>query len=87
VNHGGALPGFRAELARFVNDKLTVVVLTNSDNANPSSIAVGVAALYIPGLIPERVVAKVDPKVFDAYVGEYRLGPNTLRWSRAKGTS
>src|SRR5215475_6066100 len=52
VHHGGSLPGFRAELLRFVDDKLTVVVLTNGDNANPSTIALGVAAFYIPGLAP-----------------------------------
>ena len=69
VHHGGTLPGFRAELARFVDDKLTVVVLANGNNAEPDSIALGVAALYIPGLIPDRTVAKVDPKIFDAYVG------------------
>ena len=78
VSHGGSLPGFRAALLRFVNDKLTVVVLTNTDNANPTGIAKGVAALYIPGLIPEpiaapeRVAAKVDAKVFEAYVGQYQ---------------
>ena len=54
VRHGGSLPGFRAALARFLDDKVTVVVLTNGDNANPGSIALGVAGLYIPGLIPER---------------------------------
>jgi len=54
VNHGGSLPGFRAQFARFVEDKLTIVVLTNGDNANPRAIALGVAGLYIPGLIPER---------------------------------
>ena len=69
VHHGGTLPGFRAELARFVDDKLTVIVLANGNNADPASISLGVAALYIPGLIPERTVAKVDPKIFDAYVG------------------
>jgi D-alanyl-D-alanine carboxypeptidase len=72
VSHGGSLPGFRASLARFVDDKLTVVVLTNGDNANPGAIALGVADLYIPGLIPARTVKKVDPNVFDAYVGQYQ---------------
>src|SRR4030095_16732920 len=69
VNHGGSLPGFRASFLRFVDDKLTVVVLTNSDNANPATIARGVADLFIPGLIPQRIAAKVDPKIFDAYAG------------------
>jgi len=77
VHHGGTLPGFRAELARFVDDKLTVVVLTNGNNAEPDSIALGVAALYIPGLIPERTAARVDPRVFDSYVGQYQPNPSS----------
>jgi len=56
------------EVARFVDDKLTIIVLANSHNAEPASISLGVAALYIPGLIPDRTVAKADPKIFDAYV-------------------
>jgi CubicO group peptidase (beta-lactamase class C family) len=72
VHHGGTLPGFRAEIARFVDDKLTVVVLTNGNNAEPNSMALEVAALYIPGLIPERAAVRVDPKVFDAYAGQYQ---------------
>ena len=77
VNHGGSLPGFRAQLARFVDDKVTVVVLTNGDNANAAAIAVGVANFYIPGLLPERKVARVDPKIFDAYAGQYQGDPST----------
>ena len=77
VRHGGSLPGFRAGLLRFVDDKLTVVVLTNGDNANPGSIALGVAALYIPGLIPERTIATVDPKILEAYVGQYQPDPSS----------
>jgi CubicO group peptidase (beta-lactamase class C family) len=72
VHHGGSLPGFRAQISRFVDDRLTVVVLTNGDNANPNSIALGIAAFYIPGLIPERTVAKIDPKSLDAYIGQYQ---------------
>jgi CubicO group peptidase (beta-lactamase class C family) len=47
VHHGGSLPGFRAELARFPNDSLTVIVLTNADGARPDRIAVGVARTYL----------------------------------------
>jgi len=75
VSHGGSLPGFRAALYRFVNDKLTVVVLTNSDNANPGPIAIGIADQYIPGLIPQRIAVKVNPKVFEAYAGKYQPNP------------
>lgn len=72
VHHGGSLPGFRAQIARFVGDKLTVVVLTNGDNADANLIALGIAALYIPGLIPERAVAKIDSTILDGYTGQYQ---------------
>jgi len=72
VHHGGSLPGFRAQFSRFVDDKLSIVVLTNGDNADPNLMALGIAALYIPGLIPERTVAKIDPQILDAYTGQYQ---------------
>lgn len=72
VQHGGSLPGFRAQISRFVDDKLTVIVLTNADGAIPSLIALGVAAQFIPGLIPERTVAKIDPQLLNAHVGQYQ---------------
>jgi D-alanyl-D-alanine carboxypeptidase len=78
VQHGGALPGFRAHFSRFVDDNLSVVVLTNGNGADPNLIALGIAALHIPGLIPERKIAKVDPTVLDAYVGQYQLSPSAV---------
>ena len=47
VFHGGSLPGFRAHLARFVDDRLTIIVLTNGDGARPEGIANSVAAFYL----------------------------------------
>jgi len=78
IHHGGSLPGFRAQFARFVDDKITIAVLTNGDNADAGSIALGVAKFYIPGLIPERIVARIDQKVFDTYVGHYQPDPSTV---------
>jgi len=78
IHHGGTLPGFRAELSRFLNDKLTVIVLTNSDSANPREIALDVAEFYIPNLIPTRTAVKIDPKIFDAYVGQYQATPSAV---------
>ena len=46
VSHGGSLPGFRAEMARFPDDSLTVIVLTNADGARPAAIAAGIARAY-----------------------------------------
>src|SRR5688572_503107 len=51
VHHGGALPGFRAEMARYPKDSLTVIVLTNGNGARPDQIAAGVARLYLGKVI------------------------------------
>ena len=45
-HHGGSLAGFRSEYARFPNDSLAVIVLTNADVGRPAEIAEGVARLY-----------------------------------------
>lgn len=45
-HHGGSLAGFRSEYARFPNDSLAVIVLTNADMGRPNEIANGVARLY-----------------------------------------
>jgi D-alanyl-D-alanine carboxypeptidase len=78
ARHGGSLPGFRAEFVRFADDKLSIVILANGNNSNLGSIALGVADRYIPGLIPKRVAAKADPKILDAYAGQYQPNPSTV---------
>jgi CubicO group peptidase (beta-lactamase class C family) len=51
LSHTGShMTGFKTVLARFVDDKLTVIVLTNQREANPTVIAMGVAGHYIPSL-------------------------------------
>lgn len=54
IQHGGAWQGFTTYIARYLDEKLTVVVLTNLDSAhsNPGKIAHGVAGLLNPELIP-----------------------------------
>ncbi|MEK7834121.1 MAG: serine hydrolase domain-containing protein [Acidobacteriota bacterium] len=50
IHHGGSLPGFRSRYSRFPDDKLSIIVLTNSDNANPVTIVQAIAALYFSDL-------------------------------------
>jgi CubicO group peptidase (beta-lactamase class C family) len=54
VHHGGSLPGFRAEMARFPSDRLTVIVLTNGDGARPDLLAAAVGQLYLSGVVPRN---------------------------------
>ena len=84
IHHGGSLPGFRSQFARFVDDKLSVIVLTNGDNADAAFFAVGVANSYIQDLVPTRVVAKIDPKILDTYVGRYQ-GTSVITITRDGG--
>jgi CubicO group peptidase (beta-lactamase class C family) len=46
IEHGGAWQGFKTHIARYVDDKLTIIVLANLASANPTKIAHGIAGLY-----------------------------------------
>ncbi|MBX3014159.1 MAG: beta-lactamase family protein [Caldilineaceae bacterium] len=46
VAHSGALPGFTSHIARFLDDQLTVIILTNSASATPGTLAKSVASSY-----------------------------------------
>jgi CubicO group peptidase (beta-lactamase class C family) len=67
IEHGGAWQGFTTYIARYVDDRLTVVALTNLDaeHARPSYIVSGVAAIYNPALKPpeEKPIPDKEPQV------------------------
>ena len=83
VSHGGGINGFSTFLARFPDEKITIVVLRNADfgASNPGKVSKDLAAILlgekyeIPSTKP---LAKVDPKIYDAYVGDYQLAPNFI---------
>ena len=83
VSHGGGINGFNTILARFPEEKVTVVVLRNADYgfSSPNKISQDLAAIVFGEKyeIPrERVAIKIDPKILDAYVGQYELNPNFI---------
>lgn len=47
VEHNGSWQGFETHISRYMEDKLTVVVLANLDSADPGKIADHVAELYL----------------------------------------
>ncbi|HEX7185988.1 MAG TPA: serine hydrolase [Thermoanaerobaculia bacterium] len=97
VQHGGEWQGFSSHITRYIDKKLTVIVLTNLVGVDTGSIVDGIAGLYDPELAPiERIAIQIDPKIFDAYAGEYELRPgfmiNLFRegdrfWAQATGQS
>jgi CubicO group peptidase (beta-lactamase class C family) len=82
IEHGGAWQGFTCAILRYVDDSLTVTVLTNLAGARPGVIAHAVAALVNPALAPpppkEHKEVTVDPKLFDGYAGKYELAPDFI---------
>ncbi len=57
VEHEGQWQGFETQISRYVNDGLTVVVLTNLAEAQPGPIAHGVAAIYLRAAIRDAPAA------------------------------
>ena len=81
VYHSGTMLGFRATIQRYLDDELTVIVLTNAGNDDPGAIARLIAESFVPGLVeprvaaPQRTAITVDPDSFNAYVGRYQPNP------------
>jgi CubicO group peptidase (beta-lactamase class C family) len=65
IEHGGAWQGFKSYIARYVDDKLTVIVFLNLIQPNPGRIAHGVAAIYNPELAPitPKAIEDREPQV------------------------
>jgi CubicO group peptidase (beta-lactamase class C family) len=61
--HSGGNPGYECHLARFPDDRLTVVILCNTFPASTERLARAVAGRYVPGLAePEEApAADADP--------------------------
>jgi hypothetical protein len=52
MGHTGSWQGFRTSIERFPESGLSVIVLANSADAEPRSIALGVAGVLEPSLVP-----------------------------------
>jgi CubicO group peptidase (beta-lactamase class C family) len=64
IEHGGAWQGFRTAIARYVDQGLTVIVLTNLGQAQPEVMAHEIAGILEPSLRrpdPARSVGDPDP--------------------------
>lgn len=65
IEHGGAWQGFTSNISRYVDDRLTIVVLANLAGAGPDRITHHVAGLYEPALMPppEKPIEDKEPQV------------------------
>ena len=81
IRHSGGIEGFTANISRYVNDDVCIVVLSNFENAPINDISKGLAAILfeeeyeLPG---ERDIVTLDPDIYKSYVGTYEFGPDNL---------
>ena len=71
IHQDGQFPGFRSDYERFEDDKLTVIILANSDDESLESLALKIAGFYAPTLatppftltvdVPAQAVANGEP--------------------------
>ncbi|WP_176059755.1 serine hydrolase [Paraburkholderia sp. BCC1876] len=73
-HHGGGINGFVCALDRYLDDELTVVVLSNLQHAIIPAIAERLANLHF-GRHEPRASVPIDSPLLEAYTGCYRLGP------------
>ena len=74
--HSGGTAGFSSDILRLPDDRVTVIVLTNSYDANPAGMASHIAAQFVPGLVYARIPDTkplLTRKLFDYY--SHRLDP------------
>lgn len=63
VSHGGKWLGFASHIDRYVDERLTVIVLTNLFDSDPGHIARAVAGTVIPALAPrgKNAIEDLEP--------------------------
>ncbi len=86
VQHGGSMFGYRAQLSRYPDERLTVAVLCNLASAEPDRRAEEVASLLLPmptravkgdkqedEAADTRTIADLSTEELETWVGEYRF--------------
>ena len=62
VQHSGGTPGFSSVIYRFVDDRLTVIILTNHADRILDQMAIDVAGMYLPALRRSKEGRDPDPQ-------------------------
>ena len=83
IMQGGLNSGFAAAVIRYPEEKACIILLNNFENAAPHLARIGhdLSAILFGEKYEqprEHVAIKVDPRIYDAYVGEYEYGPNRI---------
>jgi CubicO group peptidase (beta-lactamase class C family) len=82
VEHAGGDAAYRTNILRFPDQRFSVVVLANAGDVNPTALSFKIADIYLEDRLQptadkpslgDKPEVTIDPKVLDAYVGDYEL--------------
>src|SRR6185295_2258519 len=77
----GVQIGFKSSISRYADDKVTIILLTNSDDVFINSAIRDLAAIVFGekyNLPKERATVPQDAKTYDAYLGRYQLDTDLI---------
>lgn len=87
VEHAGGDAAYRTNILRFPDQHFSVVVLANAGDLNPRALSFRIADIYLKELLKpapdkpaldDKPEVTIDPKILDAYVGDYELRPGFI---------
>jgi CubicO group peptidase (beta-lactamase class C family) len=82
VEHAGGDAAYRTNILRFPDQHFSVVVLANAGDLSPTALSFKIADIYLKDRLQptpdkpslgDKPEVTIDPKVLDAYVGDYEL--------------
>lgn len=79
IEHSGGINGFSTYIMRFPAERVTIIVLSNNQNANADKVANDLSAIAFgaPYKVPaERNALTLAPAVLEKYVGQYQVAPS-----------
>ncbi len=76
--HNGGIDGFVSYIARYPKDDLFIAVLSNYEGAPIDKMGMDLAKMYFGKQVATPTmpkIVKVDPNIYNDYVGTYKLAP------------
>jgi CubicO group peptidase (beta-lactamase class C family) len=76
IGHGGGIPGFSTMITRYPEDRLSVIVLSNTSTANSGEVAKRIARVMLG--VQEEPQQPIEDKPIDAALAEQLVGKYKL---------
>ncbi|MDJ0532849.1 MAG: serine hydrolase [Xenococcaceae cyanobacterium MO_207.B15] len=79
ISHDGGIDGFRTHFARYPDEQIAIVVLSNLQISPVAKMGKDIAGILWGEsyeLPKKREVIDLDPAIYETYVGQYKLEPS-----------